>query len=215
MTLEHLILMRHGETAWNREQRLQGQRDIPLSDVGRMQATDAAPSVAALRPEVIVASDLQRTQHTAAAVAGLVGVPVGSDPRLRETAMGLWEGLSRDEVVAGWPQEWDDWRTTSAHAAPPGGESRWQVAQRAAGVVAELDAGTATRALLVSHGGTVVGLTGHLMELPEDCWGLLVGVMNCHWVVLHRYAGAWRLHSYNAGLGGLVLPRGEDQVAGT
>ena len=78
MTLEHLILLRHGETAWNREQRLQGQRDIPLSDVGRMQATDAAPSVAALRPEVIVASDLQRAQHTAAAVAA--ACPASSEP---------------------------------------------------------------------------------------------------------------------------------------
>ncbi len=215
MTLEHLILMRHGETAWNRSQRLQGHRDIPLSDAGRNQAVDAAPSVAALRPEVVVASDLGRARETADAVASLRGVEVRVDPRLRETSMGRWEGLTRDEVIAGWPAEWDAWRTTSAHASPPGGESRWQVAQRAAAVVDELDAGPASRALLVSHGGTIVGLTGRLLALPEDSWGTLIGVGNCHWVVLHRYAGPWRLHSYNAGLGGLVLPRGEDQVAGT
>ncbi|HEY5877523.1 MAG TPA: histidine phosphatase family protein [Nakamurella sp.] len=215
MTLEHLILMRHGETTWNREQRLQGHRDIPLSDVGAMQAADAAPSVGALRPEVIVSSDLVRARQTADAVSSLVDRLVTVDARLRETSMGKWEGLTRDEVIADWEQEWNDWRTTSAHASPPGGESRWQVAARAAAVVEELDAGEVSRALLVSHGGTIVGLTGRLLVLPEDSWGTLIGVGNCHWVVLHRYAGAWRLHSYNAGLGGLVLPRGEDQVAGT
>ena len=215
MTLEHLILMRHGETAWNRSQRLQGHRDIPLSDAGRNQAVDAAPSVVALRPEVVVASDLGRARETADVVAAVVDLPVAVDPRLRETSMGKWEGLTRDEVVAEWEPEWNAWRTTSAHASPPGGESRWQVAQRAAAVVDELDDDRASRALLVSHGGTIVGLTGRLLALPEDSWGTLIGIGNCHWVVLHRYAGAWRLHSYNAGLGGLVLPRGEDQVAGT
>jgi 2,3-bisphosphoglycerate-dependent phosphoglycerate mutase/probable phosphoglycerate mutase len=145
----------------------------------------------------------------------VVDLPVAVDPRLRETSMGKWEGLTRDEVVAEWEPEWNAWRTTSAHASPPGGESRWQVAQRAAAVVDELDDDRASRALLVSHGGTIVGLTGRLLALPEDSWGTLIGIGNCHWVVLHRYAGAWRLHSYNAGLGGLVLPRGEDQVAGT
>src|SRR6195952_3125949 len=215
MTVEHLILLRHGETDWNRNQRLQGHRDIPLNAVGHHQALDAAPSIVALRPSVMVSSDLCRARETASAVSALTGIEPTVDERLRETSMGLWEGLTRDEVVAGWPGEWDRWRTTSAHAAPPEGESRWQVAQRANEVVEELDAGAATRALIVSHGGLIVGLTGRLLALPEDSWGTLIGVNNCHWVVLHRFAGAWRLHSYNAGLGGVVLPRGEDQVAGT
>jgi broad specificity phosphatase PhoE len=215
MTVEHLILLRHGETDWNRNQRLQGHRDIPLNAAGHHQALDAAPSIVALRPSVMVSSDLARARETASAVSVLTGIEPTVDVRLRETSMGLWEGLTRDEVVAGWPGEWERWRTTSAHAAPPQGESRWQVAQRANEVVEELDAGTATRALIVSHGGLIVGLTGRLLALPEDSWGTLIGVHNCHWVVLHRFAGAWRLHSYNAGLGGVVLPRGEDQVAGT
>jgi glucosyl-3-phosphoglycerate phosphatase len=215
MTLEHLILLRHGETDWNKNQRLQGHRDIPLNAVGHHQAIDAAPSIVALRPSVVVSSDLQRARETASAVSVLTGIEATVDERLRETSMGLWEGLTRDEVIATWPGEWDRWRTTSAHAAPPEGESRWQVAHRANEVVTELDAGPATRALIVSHGGLIVGLTGRLLALPEDSWGTLIGVSNCHWVVLHRFAGAWRLHSYNAGLGGVVLPRGEDQAAGT
>ena len=127
MTLEHLILLRHGETDWNRAQRLQGHRDIALNDAGRHQAMDAAPSIVALRPEVIVASDLSRARETADSVAAVMDLPVGVDARMRETSMGMWEGLTRDEVIADWPQEWTTRRTTSA-TVPPGGESRWQVA---------------------------------------------------------------------------------------
>ncbi len=214
MSLTHLMLMRHGETDWNAESRLQGHRDIPLNDIGRRQAVAAAPSVAALGPQVIVSSDLMRAKVTAAAVAELTGLPVASDPRLRETSMGRWEGLTREEVVADWPGEWERWRTTSAHNSPPGGESRWQVAQRAAEVVAELDGGTVERALLVAHGGLIVGLTGLLLDLPDDSWGTLIGIGNCHWVVLHRFIGSWRLHSYNAGLGGVILPGDDEELAG-
>ncbi|GGL84740.1 histidine phosphatase family protein [Nakamurella endophytica] len=215
MTLHHLVLLRHGETDWNREQRMQGHVDIPLNATGRAQAAAAARSVAALRPDVIVSSDLSRARETAAPVAAVTGLAVHTDPRLRETSLGDWEGRTRDEVAAGWPQEWEQWRATSAHVAPPGGESRWQVADRAGAVVAELDAGPAERALLVVHGGLIVGLTGRLLALPDASWSTLIGVANCHWVVLHRRHDRWRLHSYNAGLGAVVLPGDEEQVAGT
>ena len=214
MTLHHLVLLRHGETEWNVGQRMQGHTDIPLNELGRAQATAAAPSLAAMLPEVVVASDLSRARDTAAAVVALTGQPLCIDERLRETSLGDWQGRTRDEVIAGWPGEWQKWRTTTAHYAPPGGESRWQVAQRAAAVVAELDATSAGRALLVSHGGAIVGLTGYLLQLPPESWGGLVGVNNCHWVVLHRMGSSWRLHSYNAGLSEVVLPADAEEVAG-
>lgn len=214
MTLRQLILLRHGETDWNAALRMQGHRDIPLNDTGLAQARAAAPSVAALLPERIVSSDLQRAKQTAAEVATLAELEVNTDKRLRETDLGLWEGLTRDEVIAGWPGEWELWRTSSAHHAPPGGESRWQVAQRSAQVVNELDAEPLERALLVVHGGLIVGLTGLLLELPTDLWGTLIGLTNCHWVDLHRSGTTWRLHGYNVGLDAVVLPNQEDEVAG-
>lgn len=214
MSLQHLILMRHGETDWNAQGRLQGHRDIPLNAVGVAQAAAAAPSVAALAPQVILSSDLSRARSTAAEVATLTGLVVASDARLRETSMGRWEGLTRDDVTAGWPGEWEKWRATSAHNSPPEGESRWEVAGRAGQVVDELDSTDCARALLVAHGGLIVGLTGRLLELPADAWATLIGIGNCHWVVLHRFMGSWRLHSYNAGLGGVILPGGEEELAG-
>ena len=214
VTLSHLILMRHGETDWNAEARLQGHRDIPLNAAGLRQAVAAAPSVAALAPQFIVSSDLSRARATAEPVAALTGLTIGLDPRLRETSMGLWEGLTREDVMSGWPGEWERWRTTSAHNSPPEGESRWQVAKRASEVVAEADSGAVERALLVAHGGLIVGLTGLLLDLPDQSWGTLIGIGNCHWVVLHRFMGSWRLHSYNAGLGGVILPVDDEELAG-
>ncbi|QNK80675.1 histidine phosphatase family protein [Nakamurella sp. PAMC28650] len=214
MSLQHLILMRHGETDWNAQARLQGHRDIPLNSVGVAQAVAAAPSVAALSPEVIISSDLSRARSTAVPVSALTGLPVSFDARLRETSMGRWEGLTRDDVMAGWPGEWEKWRATSAHNSPPEGESRWQVAGRANEVVDELEATSHQRALLVAHGGLIVGLTGRLLDLPDNSWGTLLGIANCHWVVLHRFLGSWKLHSYNAGLGGVILPGGEEELAG-
>jgi broad specificity phosphatase PhoE len=215
VSLTHVILMRHGETDWNAELRMQGHRDIPLNALGLAQAQAAAPSVAALAPDVIVSSDLQRAAVTATAVADILGLPLTTDPRLRETSMGQWEGLTREDIVSGWPGYWERWRDTSAVFAPPDGESRIEVAARAAEVVAELDGSEARRALLVAHGGLVVGLTGLLLDLPHAAWGTLIGIGNCHWVVLHRTKSGWRLQTYNGGLGGIIMPGGEDQVAGT
>ncbi len=214
MTLESLILLRHGQTDWNVQLRMQGHTDIPLNAVGRAQAAAAAPSVAALAPEVLVSSDLSRARETAEQVAALTRLPVNVDKRLRETHLGRWESLTRTELEAGWPQLWEQWRGTAAHTRPPGGESRWEVAQRGAEVVTELDGGGHRRALLVAHGGLIVGLTGFLLELPDGMWNRLIGLNNCHWVVLHRRQRRWSLHSYNAGLGGVVIPGNEDEVAG-
>ncbi len=214
MSLSTLILLRHGQTDWNVEFRMQGHTDISLNAVGRFQAAAAAPSVAALGAEVIIASDLSRARDTAQQVADISGLPVQVDARLRETNLGRWEGLTRDDLQEGWPDLWQQWRGTVAHTRPPGGESRWEVAERGSLVVDELDAGTAATALLVAHGGLIVGLTGYLLQLPDMTWNRLVGLNNCHWVVLHRRQGHWALQSYNAGLDGVVIPGREEEVAG-
>lgn len=212
MTLQRLIILRHGETDWNAGFRMQGHRDIPINARGLEQAAAAAPSLVALGPEMIISSDLQRARATAEVIADLMDVGVRTDARLRETSLGQWEGLDRDEVRARWPGQWEEWRHHGARMAPPGGESRLEVSERASEVVDELDAGGPESALLVSHGGLIVGLTGRLLGIDPDYWGALIGVGNCHWVALHRVGGRWLLHTYNGGLGGIVLAARDEEI---
>ena len=130
--------------------------------------------------------------------------------------MGLWEGLTRDDIVAGWPGDVGalarhQRRLRAARRRVPhrgrrpgrGGGRRTGRHRRRAGHC------------WCAHGGLVVGLTGSLLDLPHAAWGTLIGIGNCHWVVLHRTKSGWRLQTYNGGLGGIVMPGGEDQVAGT
>ena len=97
--MTRLIVWRHGNTDWNAGNRVQGQTDIPLNELGREQAAAAAAMLAALKPDAIVASDLQRAARTAAALAALTGLPVRTDARLRERYFGQWQGLTMTEVA--------------------------------------------------------------------------------------------------------------------
>ena len=81
-------------------------------------------------------------------------------------------------------------------------------------ILADLESAGVERALLVAHGGLIIGLTGHLLGMPAASWGALIGVGNCHWVVLDRHHEGWRLRSYNAGLSGVVFSLAEDDAEG-
>src|SRR5439155_24499614 len=97
-SVTELLLVRHGETDWNREGRWQGQADTPLNDVGRAQARELADALAGERLEAIYASDLRRAYETAEIVGARLGLPVTSEPALRETDVGSWSGLAHDEL---------------------------------------------------------------------------------------------------------------------
>lgn len=113
-----LILLRHGETIWNTQKRLQGHDDSPLSDRGIAQARAIAPSLRALAPARVVASDLGRTRQTARLI-GYQDAP--GEPRLRELDMGEWTGRAKDELIASRPEEYAAWR--AGRFTPRGGES--------------------------------------------------------------------------------------------
>ncbi|MCW2919776.1 MAG: Phosphoglycerate mutase, partial [Actinomycetia bacterium] len=118
-----IVLMRHGQTAWNAERRFQGTTDIPLDAVGIEQAARAARLLAALRPTAIVSSPLQRAAATARALADTTGLTVTHDPDLIERSGGVWEGLTNHEIRTRYPDE-------HAISQPPGGETGEQVAKR-------------------------------------------------------------------------------------
>ena len=197
MSLERLVLWRHGESDYNATQRMQGQLDSQLTPTGHSQARRAARSLAALRPEVLLSSDLSRAGDTAAVLAAETGIPLRVDKRLRETHLGSWQGLTHAEVETLCPGGIQTWRTNPTWA-PPGGETRVEVAGRASHVVAELDATGHGSAVLCTHGGLIAGLTPLLLGLQVSDWSVFGGINNCHWTILLRRGAGWRLLSYNA-----------------
>ena len=197
MTLRQLVLWRHGETDFNAEQRIQGQLDSKLTFNGLSQAHRAARLLAKLEPAVLMTSDLSRAGDTAAVLAAETGLPLQVDPRLRETHCGTWQGLTHDEVEVRYPGGIQTWRA-NPQWAPPGGETRVEVATRASHVVAELDADGQGSAVLCTHGGLIAGLTPLLLRLPVSGWPVFGGINNCHWTVLVRRGPGWRLFSYNS-----------------
>jgi broad specificity phosphatase PhoE len=197
-------MWRHGETDYNATGRMQGHLDSVLTEVGRNQARFAVPALARFSPDIVVTSDLRRAMDTATTFTDQVGVPLRVDKRLRETNLGLWQGKTSAEVDEQWPGARQVWQTDPTWT-PPGGESRPEVANRAAEVVSDLDGSSEETAVLCSHGGLITALSGHLLELPITAWAKLGGIGNCHWTVLERRASsglAWRLRVYNAGITG-------------
>jgi 2,3-bisphosphoglycerate-dependent phosphoglycerate mutase/probable phosphoglycerate mutase len=197
VSLDWVVLWRHGETDYNATLRMQGQSDESLlTEVGVAQAQRAAPVLATLRPDVLVTSDLSRAAITARVLGEHIGLEPDVDKRLRETHLGTWQGLARAEVDAGWPGDRAAWRDTPDWS-PPGGETRLEVAARGRQVVDELDATGHHSAVLCTHGGLISGLTPLLLGLPPPTWPVFGAISNCHWTVLRRVRGRWRLESYN------------------
>lgn len=203
-TVRKLILLRHGQTEWNAGERMQGQIDTDLTELGRTQAKEAARELAALQPVAIVSSDLRRAYDTAGELADSAGLTVTVDPRLRETHLGDWQGLDHNEVDEQYPGARPAWRA-DATMAPPGGETRLDVARRSRPVVDELLVSEQWRdrpIVLVAHGGLIAALTASLLALPVDRWPILGGLGNTSWVQLAAHGAgvdvAWRLDVWNA-----------------
>jgi broad specificity phosphatase PhoE len=196
-----LIVWRHGNTDWNAGNRVQGQTDVPLNDLGRQQAVDAAELLVRLRPSVIVASDLQRAADTASALAALTGLPVSYDKRLRERFFGDWQGLTMPEVKASRPEEHARWQAGD-DSVGGGVEPLSELGRR----VAE---GLQAAAELVPPGGTgVVATHGaaarqgvvQLLGWPHAQVRTMRALQNCHWVELTLDdARGWQLGGYNVG----------------
>jgi broad specificity phosphatase PhoE len=148
------LLVRHGETDWNFERRVQGQADRPLNDTGRAQASALADELESEPIDVVYSSDLVRAHETARTVAERKGLPVIALPELREKHFGSWEGLTEEDVLARFPEarrgHWGD------------AETNEEVTSR---VLAALQRIAEThphgRVLVVSHGGPLRAVLRH------------------------------------------------------
>jgi probable phosphoglycerate mutase len=124
MQATRIIAIRHGETAWNVDARIQGHLDIPLNDIGLWQAARAGEALAGERLDAIYSSDLARAQTTAQAVAGTTGALV-LDSGLRERCFGSFEGRTFKEIEAEQPEQALRWRKRDPDFVPDGGANRW------------------------------------------------------------------------------------------
>jgi probable phosphoglycerate mutase len=194
-----IVLWRHGQTSWNLEQRFQGTTDIPLTEVGVAQARRAARMLAALAPDRVISSDLQRAVATASELTALTGLAATRYEGLRETYAGQWQGLTHEEILARFGDQYTAWKRGEP-VRRGGGELETEVADRAAPVVLTEADKLPTGGLLVvvSHGGTIRTTIGRLLGLDPRSWESLGGLSNCCWSVLGEGARGWRLTEHNA-----------------
>ncbi len=157
MTATRLCLVRHGETAWNAERRIQGQLDVPLSSVGHAQARAAANALALEPFCAIYSSDLARALHTAEAAAHLLGLPVRRHVALRERHYGVLQTLTYAEFERRHPGAHARFQAREeAFALPGGGESLRQFADRVHACVDEIVAAhPGGQVLVFTHGGVL------------------------------------------------------------
>jgi probable phosphoglycerate mutase len=176
MEATRVIAIRHGETAWNVDTRIQGQLDIPLNDNGLRQARRLAAALASEDIAAIYSSDLGRAHQTAAAIGAAVGVAVVSHLGLRERSFGMFQGKTFVEIDTTWPDHAQAWRKRLPEWAPDGGESLLQLRDRVGGVASELArAHVGQQIVLVAHGGVLDMLyraaTGQDLHAPRT-WQL-------------------------------------------
>jgi probable phosphoglycerate mutase len=151
-----IVAIRHGETAWNAETRMQGQLDVPLNDVGRWQAARLAAALADERFDAIWSSDLSRALATAEAVAQVRGAQVRTDPGLRERCFGIFQGWTFDEVQARWPEGSLRWKKREPDFAPEGAESLVDFSARCVAAVERIALAHAGQSIaVVCHGGVL------------------------------------------------------------
>jgi glucosyl-3-phosphoglycerate phosphatase len=206
-------MLRHGQTEFNAANRMQGQLDTGLSELGREQAVAAVSVLAKLDPLLIVSSDLRRAYDTAILLGERISAPVVADDRLRETHLGDWQGMTHSEVDAAWPGARIAWRN-DATWAPHGGENRIDVARRSLPLIAELVESQCDwggdepyrPVVLVAHGGLIAALTAKLLGLPVENWPVLGGMGNASWAQVSGHSAEdahleeirWRLDVWNA-----------------
>jgi probable phosphoglycerate mutase len=189
-------MVRHGETAWNAEGRVQGQTDVPLSAVGEAQARAVRDALAGERFIALYASDLARVRQTAAPAAAQLGLRVRLEPRLRERHYGKFETLTYAEARARLPQDYARFRAKELDYDFGSGESLRAFHARAIECVAEIAARHAGAAVLVfTHGGVLEMVHRHALgsglSAPRD-FEIPNAALN--WIEIGP--GAWRVSAW-------------------
>lgn len=188
-----LILLRHGETEWNSENRLQGHRDSALSREGLRQADALAARLASVAFSALYSSDLGRALETARRIAARTGHAVVSDSRLRERGLGILEGLTREEARQRHPEVFASYSEGGPDYVVPEGESTAQRLGHALECLEELGARhRGGRLVVVTHGGVLSLLLRHSLGIPPST-PRAFSVLNAGWNQFDDHGGTLRL----------------------
>lgn len=193
--MTRFLIVRHGETLWNREHRIQGHRNSVLSDTGARQALAAAQRLRGEGVVRLVSSDLGRTLQTAQPIVDATGLALETDERLRERSFGEFEGFTPDEVRAQTPEAWAHWQSREPSWAMPRGESLLMLRARAQACLEAIASATQGTVIIVTHGGTLDVMyriaAGLALDAPRT-WPLLNSSIN----TIEIDAGVWRLQAW-------------------
>lgn len=160
-----IYLIRHGQTDWNIQGKIQGSHDIPLNETGLMQAEKLAAGMESRPVKKIFSSTLKRAMKTAEALGSRQEAEIIPMPQLIEVEFGKWEGLTWEEIEKAYPKEYRHWVTDPAQAAPPGGESQKEIINRCKAALYEIIKQTGGREdiAVVSHGATLAWLVSVML----------------------------------------------------
>ena len=203
--MTELLFIRHGETDWNRQQRFQGQIDVPLNATGHTQAQQLAARLVDERCDAFYTSDLLRARQTAAPLASAWAREPLAVAGLREQSFGIWEGLDFGTIQAQHAELWPRWLEQRADFALPGGESLRQFHTRVLAAVQQLAAAAAgLRVAIVTHGGVLDMLWRSAKGLSLDglrtCEIPNTGLNRLRWAAVALHIELWGDDAHLAGL---------------
>ena len=192
-----IYIVRHGETLWNAEGRIQGHTDVDLTERGRDQARATGRRLSGIPFDVAYSSDMSRTRETALIILGERSIPFNPVPELREYNKGVFEGLTPEEYQDRYPDLFQASLINDPDFAPPGGETIRQCQARMSGffntVTGKHPEGNV---LIVGHGGSLRSGLVALMELPlEANWKFVMH--NCALSIIRTYPNNAVMHLYN------------------
>ena len=191
-----LVLVRHGETAWNAEGRIQGHLDIPLNDIGIAQANAVGRRLRSEHFDAIYSSDLIRAYQTASPVVTNPEIDIIRDRRLRERHLGVLQGMTGDEAATSQPEAWKAFKSREADLKLAGGESLGEFSRRVVECVEDiLDRCAGSRVLIVTHGGVLDAAYRHAIGMP--LWASRdFPIYNASVNILSHGRHGWRIDSW-------------------
>ena len=167
--MTRLILIRHGETDWNAQGRWQGHTDVPLNQNGHEQSRQLVADLEDYPIDAIYTSDLRRARETARLLSQNKGIAIQADPRLREINLGVWEGLTRQEIEKSYLKELEERRKDQFNVAAPEGETGAQVQQRSLAAIRDILSRHPTGSVaIVAHGYTLAVVRAYFSSTPFE-----------------------------------------------